>query len=270
MSPVIPFCYAIASLIRGPPASAGNWSLYTSHFSSLPLYAYYNPLLPTSILQTERELSELIASEGPFDGVLGYSGGAALAAQLIIRHREENPFSPSSERPFRFAVFINGATPLRVFQVADVEVREVGETEGANAEAMKLREEAKAMFLRPSAVRKRSGEDGEEQVDGNGMLNLLAQLKGGQLVDGTPFMSDGVYGVTRYGIGSGEEVLVDIPTLHVRSSNEGDPNHGLELLKMCEPEGAREYHHQYGHDFPRGRLEMKKIASLIRELADRA
>ena len=51
----------------------GNWSLYTKQFSDLPLYTYYNPFDPESILQSEKDLEQIIATEGPFDGVLGYS-----------------------------------------------------------------------------------------------------------------------------------------------------------------------------------------------------
>ena len=106
------------------------------------------------------------------------------------------------------------------------------------------------------------------------MLAMLKSYQGKTLADGTPFISDGRYGLCRFEVAeSGEgEPLIEIPTLHVRSLEEDleDPHHGLHLLGLCERENAREFHHAHGHDFPRGRLEMKKISGLIRELAEDA
>ena len=64
--------------------------------------------------------------------------------------------------------------------------------------------------------------------------------------------------------------MIDIPTLHIRSTDEDevDPHHGLHLLRLCDRSMAKEYHHAYGHDFPRGRKEMKEIARMIREMAE--
>ena len=247
-------------------SSSGNWSLYTTSFSKLPLYAYYNPLNPHSILQTEAELLQIIDNDGPFDGVLAYSGGASLAAQIIIKDAQDYPFRLPHERPFRFAIFINGASPLHVFNCADAEL-----TVGAeqDVDVSSLIQEAASMFLRPSAVRKKGQFAEEDQPDVNHMLKLLATLKGKRLNDGTPFLTDGEYGLTRYNAVH-SRILIDIPTLHVRSPLEEDRHHGLHLMEMCDPNNMREFHHKYGHDFPRGRLEMKKIVQLIRKTAESA
>ena len=227
----------------------GNWSLYTTSFSKLPLYAYYNPLSPASVLQTETELEDHIASEGPFAGVLGYSGGAALAAEIIIRDAIANPFSLPDERPFRFAIFINGASPLRAFSLEDEDVAP------GTFDASYLLKEAETMFLRPSALRHKDGVSPEDQADHAAMLSLLKSCEGKKLADGTAFISNGEYGLCRFEINEGDEPLIDIPTLHVRSleEDEHDPHHGLHLLGLCDPENAAEFHHANGHDFPRGR-----------------
>ncbi|KAI9732731.1 MAG: hypothetical protein M1818_007465 [Claussenomyces sp. TS43310] len=242
-----------------------NGSSYKEQYYTLklPLYVYYNPLVPSSILQTEDELLELIENEGPFDGVLGYSGGASLAAQIIIRDAQQHPYKLPHERPFRFAIFINGASPLHVFSLADVELQD-GDVDVSN-----LIHEAESMFLRPSAVRKKAGVSEEDQPDVNEMLALLAALKGKRLADGTPFLTDGVHGLTRYNA-LHQDILIDMPTLHVRSPVEEDRHHGLHLWHMCDPTKRNEFHHRYEHDFPRGRVEMKKIAELIRETAEGA
>lgn len=246
----------------------GNWSLYTTAFSKLPLYVYYNPLVPDSVLQTEADLLEVIRDEGPFEGVLGYSGGAALAAQLIIKDCEANPLALPHERPFRFAVFINGASPLRVFTMDEVNGVD-GRAEVNDGVMTAMAEEAAEMFLRPSALRKKAGVEEEDQPDANFMAKALATFKGVVLSDGTPAFTDGVHGLSRYNPLEEGGVLVDIPTLHIRCVNETRHN-GLHLYEMCEPSQAVEFHHTHGHDFPRGRVEMKRIAEMIREIAERS
>ncbi|KAL5349426.1 hypothetical protein ACLOAV_005717 [Pseudogymnoascus australis] len=249
----------------------GNWSLHTAAFSNLPLYSYYNPLSPSSIIEAENDILRITEEEGPFDGVLGYSGGAALASQIIIRDAIAHPFKSPNEFPFRFAIFINGASPLRAFRLSGpADCLGDGTTNPED-----LIKEAEGMFLRASATRKKNGVNDEDQPDREAMLRALASFKGHVLDDGTPFLTDGEYGLTRWNarteiVKDKGEILISIPTLHIRNPAEEDMHHGEHLLTMCEPGLRREYHHGYGHDFPRGRREMKKIAELIRETAERA
>jgi len=195
--------------------------------------------------------------------VLGYSAGAGLAAQIIIKDAQKYPFKLPHERPFRFAIFINGASPLHAFNLNEVELQD------GDVAINSLLQEAESMFLRPSAVRKKAGISKEDQPDVNEMMTILASIKGRLLKDGTPVLTDGVHGLARYYAQDGE-IMIDIPTLHIRSPVEEDRHHGLHLVELSDPATRKEYHHRYGHDFPRGRTEMKKIADLIRETADRA
>ncbi|CAK4031883.1 Hypothetical predicted protein [Lecanosticta acicola] len=237
----------------------GNWSLHTADFSQSPLYTYYNPLDPASITQTHSELQAILTQEGPFDGVFGYSGGAALAAELIV---DQDPFA--LEPVFRFAVFVNGASPLRVFNLADVEVsRDTFDPTAAL-------DQARSMFLRPSALRHKDGVSEEDQANHAKLLGLLEKLEGKMLEDGTAFLSDGTHGLTRWETGTDGTPLIDIPTVHIRSAaeDEKDPHHGLHLLGLCNQDEAEDMHHEFGHDFPRGRLLMKQIADVIRETAE--
>ncbi|KEF55688.1 uncharacterized protein A1O9_08438 [Exophiala aquamarina CBS 119918] len=243
------------------PHTEGNWSLYTNSFSKLPLYGYYNGLSPLSILQTETDLEHIIKTEGPFHGVIGYSGGAALAAEIIIRDELAHPFKLPDERPFQFAVFINGASPLRVFRLEDENV------EDGVIDISEMLADAESIFLRPSALRKKDGVTDEDRANHTKMLSLLKHVIGKRLADGTVFVSDGEHGLCRYEAHHGEP-LISIPTLHVRSPDEKDPHQGLHLSNLCEKSLVREFFHDYGHDFPRGRYEMKKLSQLIRELAE--
>jgi hypothetical protein len=246
----------ISSTVRH---TEGNWSLHTADFSKSPLYAYYNPLDPASIIQTHCELEDIIANEGPFDGVFGYSGGAALASELILG---QDAFT--LDPIFRFAIFVNGASPLRVFKLEDVEIAE-GETFDSSAAL----EQARSMFLRPSALRNKDGVSEEDQNDHAKLLGLLDKLQGMKSSDGTAFLSDGVHGICRRERRAEDAPLINIPTVHICGMVEDgtDPHHGLHLLKLCN-EDAREIVHEFGHDFPRGRQLMKQVAPAIRACAE--
>ena len=77
--------------------------------SSEGYFAFYDPECPTSVMSALDDLDKYVAQEGPYDGVMGFSQGAALAAMLIIRHHS----SPRGDKDdlFRLAVFICGAVP---------------------------------------------------------------------------------------------------------------------------------------------------------------
>ena len=242
---------------------AGNWSLFTSTFSDQPLYTYFDPFKPASILQTEVELFGILAEEGPFDGVIGYSEGAEAAAQLLIRDAKNHPWKLPHERVFPWAVFINGGSPIEVFHLTEAEA-----TDGV-IESSEEVQKALSVFVRHSNTRARKGDQNDPDFDPERLKKLLSLLQIKQLVDGRLFLTDGEYGMTRYD-GGVQGSLIDVPTLHVRCPSEENRHHGLHLLEMCEKSCVVEYHHTHGHDFPRGRAQMKQIANLIRDTAERA
>ncbi|KAB5585707.1 serine hydrolase FSH [Coniochaeta sp. 2T2.1] len=244
------------------PHTEGNWSIYTSQFSKLPQYTYYNLLIPSSIRDAELRLLDLIKEEGGYDGVMGYSGGAAFAAQAMIRHSKSD--AGGSEPLFRFAVFINGGTPLKTFPLDEEQI-----VPGAGASA-ELERELQATFLRPSNLRARKGDNREEaEAAIAARKKEIDKASTGRLADGRSFLTDGEFGVTRYE-GGLDGALIDVPTLHVRCPNEENADFGLNLMRLCEPGLAREHYHPFGHDFPRGQEEMRRIARAIAELAESA
>jgi Serine hydrolase (FSH1) len=75
-----------------------------------PFYKHYDrDNTPGSELtQAIEHTQQIIAEQGPFDVVLGFSQGAALGASLIVDHAKTHPGQPPL---FRAAVFLCGATP---------------------------------------------------------------------------------------------------------------------------------------------------------------
>jgi predicted esterase len=56
-------------------------------------------------------LYETIEEDGPFDGILGFSHGGALATGFIAHHATHNPYGSPL---FRCAVFFNSLPPFRM------------------------------------------------------------------------------------------------------------------------------------------------------------
>lgn len=73
-------------------------------FPNDQFFAYYDPSNSASILQAVDDLFAYVSAEGPFDGVMGFSQGAALAAMLLARD--------SSSVPFSFAIFLCAGLPF--------------------------------------------------------------------------------------------------------------------------------------------------------------
>lgn len=66
------------------------------------------------------QLATYIELEGPYDGVLAYSHGAALAATYIIQQAQLHPTLPP---PFKCAIFLSGGIPLDSFALDRDEIR---------------------------------------------------------------------------------------------------------------------------------------------------
>ena len=84
-------------------------------------YTYFIPDSAFGILSAVNYLADYIASEGPFDAVMGFSQGASLAATLILRNQEAKSGHPASahpQNPFKCAIFLSGQLP---FDCADLE-----------------------------------------------------------------------------------------------------------------------------------------------------
>ena len=71
------------------------------------------------------DLKAYIAAEGPFDGVMGFSAGAGLAATLMLE--EKGNSTSQSIAGFRFAIFICGVEPWCLPEGRRVNVKQDGE-----------------------------------------------------------------------------------------------------------------------------------------------
>ena len=111
----------------------------------------------------------------------------------------------------------------------------------------------------------------EERIGYEKLREFTSRFETRYLEGRQSFISDGDYGIYRYNPNdNARKPIITVPTLHIRDPSKNlvrEVDHGLNLWKLCDPVFAKEFHHSYGHDFPRGRREMKKISQLIRDTA---
>ncbi|KAL9609134.1 MAG: hypothetical protein Q9167_006078 [Letrouitia subvulpina] len=72
-------------------------------------YQFYDPYSAASMHDALSQLCTYISIEGPFDGVIGFSQGASLAATFLIQQSQDHPLAPL---PFKCAIFLSGGKPL--------------------------------------------------------------------------------------------------------------------------------------------------------------
>lgn len=66
-----------------------------------PFYCWYQGLSSEQCSEAHKVISETIAEDGPFEGVIAFSQGAATILSLLLHHDIHQPSHPP---PFRFAV----------------------------------------------------------------------------------------------------------------------------------------------------------------------
>lgn len=77
--------------------------------------AWYGPSLGASTHREALELlRDIIDEDGPFDGCIGFSQGAALLGSFLLSYQALDRFSPP---PFRLAIFICGSSALSVSEM---------------------------------------------------------------------------------------------------------------------------------------------------------
>lgn len=91
-------------------AKSKPWDKEIKGICDGPFYSHYQRDIPPGdeLARAIDHTMNIIHREGPFDAVLTFSQGAALAAALLLHHARVNPAAPPL---FRLAVFICGAAP---------------------------------------------------------------------------------------------------------------------------------------------------------------
>ncbi|KAF2468468.1 uncharacterized protein BDR25DRAFT_344207 [Lindgomyces ingoldianus] len=86
-------------------------------------YAFFDPFSAASARAALDDLAEYIASEGPFDGVIGFSHGSCLASTLLLQTKLQEP---DLDPVFKCALFFSAGAPLDPSALSHGVVRHYG------------------------------------------------------------------------------------------------------------------------------------------------
>ncbi|KAJ5180540.1 DUF341 domain protein [Penicillium capsulatum] len=85
------------------------------YYSSRDTYYSYARPTAESHARALAQLQRYVDEEGPFDGAIGFSQGAALVSTYLIQHRQTRP---GESLPFRCAIFFSASRPFDVAGLA--------------------------------------------------------------------------------------------------------------------------------------------------------
>ncbi|RHZ57056.1 hypothetical protein CDV55_103243 [Aspergillus turcosus] len=74
-----------------------------------PYLSYYTTPTPEQLEEAYSLVLEVMAEDGPFDGVIGFSQGAALAASMTLQHQKDQP---TAAPLFSLGVFLGASLPF--------------------------------------------------------------------------------------------------------------------------------------------------------------
>jgi len=197
-----------------------------------PYLAWHTQYEPQHVQPVHDFLRTVIEEDGPYDGVIGFSQGAALAASFILcdEHDAQIQDPVRCQRPpFKVAIFINSVMAFSP-----------SEDIGSNiSKQIKEQEEKHSAFLKgvdPS--------EAEHYTYGKG--------------------SSGIESQAIYGFPADTCVpRISIPTLHLYGTEDQFLEHSEALVRLCRADRAEVLPIRGGHELPRTKPTWDKFAAIF-------
>jgi hypothetical protein len=188
--------------------------------------AWHKQYEPEHIEAAHSFLRSIIEEDGPYDGVVGFSQGAALAASFILCDEHHGGLG-GGKPPFKMAAFFNC---VMLFSPS----KEVGTHIGEQVRQM---EEKHAAFLESREVETTTKTDDQTNI------SLLKDIYG--------FVPDTF------------PIRISIPTFHVVGAKDQFEEHSRALIKLCEADKTEVFTFEGGHEIPRGKLDVQKCVDML-------
>jgi predicted esterase len=229
---------------RGPGMAA--------HFSG-PFYSYTEGYSPAEMREAIDDLDSLIQDCGPFDGVIGFSQGASMAASYILDHQTRFPDDPP---PFGFAVLLSSVaafSPDEKYCLSTVQ-RLVQENHNA---VCKFPDHVSVTLPRP------------EKLFAEYLATTfnIARKVGATTPDYDIafFKHRDAAKVPRVLHPALTAARIGIPTVHFTGKRDDSEmvEQSLVVMGLCDPKMARVYQHSGGHAVPSKPQEVERLVRAI-------
>ncbi|KAK1702954.1 serine hydrolase FSH [Colletotrichum lupini] len=208
-----------------------------------PYLCWYRTPTTESVTAAHRHVKSIMAEKGPFDGIMGFSQGAAVAVSMILRHQLETPSTPPL---FKFAILIGSPLPFSHSLMYGIDTRDYFGV-SCNVDCSIL-----ARYNRPNKVptylitpdRYLKDDDDEDFHRTEEACQQPTAAMFYQMFHSTS-----------------DEVRMDIPTVHIFGRRDPWYLHSKDVLELACAERASVLEHCYGHEVPRHLSE--EICDLI-------
>ncbi|KAL8724510.1 MAG: hypothetical protein Q9166_007911 [cf. Caloplaca sp. 2 TL-2023] len=206
-----------------------------------PYYSFWNTLAVSDVRKAHTWLHDLLARDGPYDGVMCFSQGCSLIASFCLYHQAETPDHPL---PFKTAIFICGGVPLQVLEELGIDVSQ--EARDMNEKSAKaLAEQASTDAILKSGLNRWVNADGVIPSDGQD----------------APLNPTNVFGLDFTKMPA--HLRIKIPTVHIYGNKDPRCPASLQLAQFSDPTLRKTYDHGGGHDVPRKSDVSESIAQLV-------
>ncbi|KEQ59238.1 uncharacterized protein M437DRAFT_69269 [Aureobasidium melanogenum CBS 110374] len=209
-------------------------------FFAGPFYSFYPSASIDNLRSVHTWLLKVLEKQGPYDGVLAFSQGCALAATLMLEIQ-----AASKAQPFKFAVLICGGVPLSYLAGKGYKVEE---------EAKQYDEQAR-LALSSQASLDALLQNGSQRWTQN-FTPLSHHHSNSQ--QSPPAI---IFGLDIAQVADVHKI--PIPTVHIYGNRDPRMGSALQLAGMCRPDKTRIACHSGGHDIPRTSEVSDMIARLI-------
>ncbi|KAE9380744.1 hypothetical protein N431DRAFT_477623 [Stipitochalara longipes BDJ] len=192
-----------------------------------PYLAWQVQYEPEQIEEAHSFLKSVIEEDGPYDGVIGFSQGAALAASFILCD-EYHGGSSGGKPPFQMAAFFNCVMLFSPSQ-------EIGTHIGEQVRQM---EEKHAAFLEGREVESTTTKT-------NDVINISP--------------SKDIYGF----VPDTFPIRISIPTFHVIGAEDQFQEYSRALIGLCQADKTEVFTFEGGHEIPRSKADVQKCVDML-------
>ncbi|KAJ3957696.1 hypothetical protein N0V92_005715 [Colletotrichum tropicale] len=212
-----------------------------------PYLCYHGEPVEEDVKAAHEFLLEVVREEGPFDMVVGFSQGAALAAAVIARHEQQY----LTEDLFKAAVFVGASMPF------DLDTGKVRLTYDGTG---RLR--AERLDAAGNAIPE---EDGSHWVNDCRTATVIDEFES-RHPDVRQTAPQSIEVLLRYHPRTHPQ-RIQIPTVHVVGAKDGYAQQGLDLASLCDSRVCQTIVHEGGHEFPREDEALQRVADCMQTAA---
>jgi acetyl esterase/lipase len=214
-----------------------------------PYLCFYDDPTPQAVQNAVDMIMEVIKEDGPFDIILGFSNGAALAATVIAAATEKDPLSS----PFKAAILICPTMPFRLdsgplritSNSADTVIAVRNDYDERANRTYDWLSDPETAGIMDEFEKKKSRLDYSD-------LNKLPRT---------------VDLLLRYHP-SVHRRIIHIPTVHVIGDEDEYMQQGHTFAELCDPKLRKVITHTGGHHFPREKSAITRTCQAIEWAVD--